>query len=177
MIARLLIAVAAGLVGAGIVHIVGVLAVPTLSPTDPYSRIVALGEPGRFHPLPVDDPFARAVACAMPLGDARRVVAENAFPVELGFWSAAVFAQDGTAIYSLNDRTAIDGLLDLIVATPERVGRLRGELDQNAPELVAVPGDAAVAVLRTHVSDPGLVPLADAFLGSASCEPLVVGQE
>ena len=173
---RLALAVLIGLVGAGIVHIVSVLAVPTLSNSGTFERIGALGAEGTFHRMPTDDPFARAVACAVPLDQPRRVVATGSEATgEVGFWSASVLARGGEAIYSLNDRTAIDGTFDLILATPATITELRAELDENAPELVAVPTDRAAVVLRTHVADPSLQSRADRFLASASCGPLEMG--
>ena len=185
MIARLVIALAAGLVGAGIVHIVGVLSVPAIAGGGAVERVAALGAPGAFRPVPTNDPFARAVACLVPGDGPRRVIATGGGA--LGFWSATVFAPGGEAVYSLNDRTAIDEAFDLILAAPDDVARLRGELDETAPELVAVPAPrgriaegagapvAALVVLRTHVTDPTLGAEADAFLASATCEPLEVG--
>ena len=174
MIVRLVLGVLAGLLGAGIVHIVGVLAVPALSDAGLFERIEGLGAPGRFHPLPTDDPFALAVACAAPTDEPRRVVSDDPVPGEIDFWSASVFGPDGGAIYSLNDRTAIEGRFDLILATPAAVAEMRAELDESAPELVAVP-ERAVVVLRTRVTEPTLRARAEAFLASASCDPLEMG--
>lgn len=185
MIARLLIALAAGLLGAGIVHIVGVMSVPAIAGGGAVERIAALGPPGTFRAIASDDPFARAAACLVPGDGPRRVIASGG--EALGFWAATVFAPDGEAIYSQNDRTAIDGTFDLILAAPEDVARLRGELEETAPELVAVPAPgggaseaqgapvAALVVLRTHMADPTLREDAEAFLASATCDPLQVG--
>ena len=175
MIVRLLLALVIGVVGAGIVHIATVLAVPPLADAGPYESAASLGPEGRFHALSVDDPFVRAVACTVPIDPPRRAVATAVLPSEIGFWSASVFARDGSVVYSINDRTAIEGLFDLIVASPQTITELRTELDTNAPELVAVPGERAVVVLRTYVADPTLESAAMAFLRSASCGELQMG--
>lgn len=166
MIARIALAGLIGLVGAGIVHIVAVLATPRFSDSNAFSRHA--GEPGRFAPVPTRDPLARAIACRLDLREPVRLVADGDVP----FWSASLLVPDGTNVYSLNDRTAENGALDLIVVRRSEVDALRERLVDDPPEIVALEADGALAVLRVLVPDKSYEGVAGAFIESAGCEPL-----
>lgn len=168
---RLALAAVIGLIGAGIVHIIAVLATPRLSDNNAFARFG--GEVGRFEPVESNDPLARAVACRFDLARPVRLLAEGDVP----FWSASLLAPDGTNIYSLNDRTAEDAALDLIVVRRSEVEALREQLVEDPPEIVALPFDSAMVVLRALVPDETYGALAGAFLGEASCDPLAATAE
>lgn len=167
---RLVIALLAGLLGAGIVHIVAVLAVPRLADADLVDRAEALGARDRFVALPQDDPMLRAALCLVALDEPARVFAGGDVP----FWSASVVTPTGISIYSTNDRTARERTLDVIVLNAGQVDTLREELSEDAPELVAVDAGEAIVVLRALVPDATFAPAVEALLGEASCAPLEI---
>lgn len=165
---RLALSLLIGLVGAGIVHIVTVLAVPRFAEADLAARAEARGAAGTFVALPQPDPLLRAAICLVTLDSPVRVFAGGEVP----FWSASVFTRSGVNVYSTNDRTARDGTLDIILLAASSLETLREELAEDAPELVALDGGEAVIIVRTLVPDPTFEPLAADLLGRASCNPL-----
>lgn len=116
------------------------------------------------------DPMLAEAVCLLDLGVPQRVFASGAVP----FWSASVFTPEGLNAYSLNDRTAREGALDLIVLSARDAETLRETLSEDAPELVALDAERAVAVLRVLVPDESYAPAARAFLAEAECDALDV---
>ena len=168
----LALATAIGVVGAGIVHVASVLAVPSFAPRTGFDIAGELGADGRFVPLEQDDPYLRAVVCRFGTDMPARVLALGDVP----HWSASVVTPEGVIVYSLNDRVALDGALDLVVLRTSDVARWRPILS-NDVELVPVPGDRAMVVLRSFVADPTWEAAARRFLDAAVCEPLEDGPE
>ena len=166
MMARLLLATMIGLVGAGIVHIIAVIATPRLSDSNAFARF--RGEVGQFAAVESGDPIARAAACRVDLSRPVRLLADGDVP----FWSASLVVPDGTNVYSLNDRTAEDGALDLILVRSTEVDALRERLVDDPPEIVALPVEQALAVVRVLVPDPTYAGAADTFFANAGCAPL-----
>ena len=163
---RLAMALACGLVGAGIVHIVTVLSAPALAERTAFDRVGELGGEGAFAPFPQPDPHLEARVCRFPLERPVRIAGEGAVP----FWSASVLSREGTNLYSLNDRTATGGTLDLVVARRDDLTALREGLGQQATELVPVNADAAMVIVRSFVPDETRSAEAGRFLSTLSCE-------
>lgn len=163
------LALACGVIGAGIVHVVGVLAVPANAPRTGYDVAGELGAQGRFVPLPEDDPFLRAAVCRFPLDEPVRVYAEGGVPM----WSASVIGSNDVNVYSLNDRVALDGALDLVVLSEADVAEWREVLSEDV-ELVTLDagGDdaGAMVVVRVFQPDETWGPAVTGFLGGATCE-------
>jgi len=87
------------------------------------------------------------------------------------FWSAAVFDDRGNNLYSLNDRTAGRRDLDLVVATPLQLIRLR-ENPQPALDnaiVVELPMSGGFVLLRAFISDPTLQAEVRKALSEADC--------
>ena len=175
----ILFAVLVGLVGAAALHILIILTVPYFTGNDAYTRIADLGEPLRFHPLPNgaaargglvnDDPGMRTGACAFSVADAPvRLYA----PAGVPFWSVAVFDSSANEVFSMNDRTAVAGALDVVVATPIQLNAIRKALPAALAQsiLVEMPVDEGYAVLRTFVPTATMDEAALSFLGNAGCE-------
>ena len=161
------LALACGVVGAGIVHIASVLTVPANAPRTGYDVAGELGADGRFVALPEDDPFLRSVVCRFDLDEPVRVYAEGAVP----FWSASVIGEDGVNAYSVNDRVALGGTLDLVVLRSADVADWRDVLSDEI-ELVPLASGAGMAVLRAFVPDETWGPTVAGFLEGATCEPV-----
>ena len=91
-------AVAAGLVGAALLHLIIVLALPHFSENDAYTRVLKEGETQRFYRLTEtadraglskDDPFVETAVCGFDVSEGPvRLTAEN---TGLPFWSLGIY--------------------------------------------------------------------------------------
>ncbi|MCF3642616.1 DUF1254 domain-containing protein [Rhizobium sp. TRM95111] len=177
----LLYALAVGLAGAAILHVLTILVLPQFTGRDAYTRVQAFGELHRFFPvtstdpatdLPTNDnPALRTAVCAFSLEEnALRLIAEG----EVTFWSLAVFDAGSNEVFSMNDRTSVGGVLDVVVATPVQLNAIRkaqpDDLSQSILVEMAGSSDGYV-VLRTLVPAASTEDAARAFLSSAACEP------
>lgn len=179
-----LYAIAAGLVGAALLHIVIILSLPSFTGRDAYTRVQSFGEANRFFPLanagdtlaPInDDPAMKTAVCAFSVQNGPiRLFAEGDVP----FWSLAVYDEDSNEVFSMNDRTSVSGALDTLVATPIQLIGLRKALPQELEQsiLVEMRGEEGYAVLRTFVPTQSRQEAAVAFLADASCEPFSADQ-
>lgn len=136
---RLALATLAGLVLAGIVHIVTILLIPVLSDRDATSAYLALGSAGKAEtisteagdrPLPSlreADPVAATAVCGYDLGDGPiRVVAHTgALPLGL-----TVHRRGGGVLYAITDRAAIRGTIEFIVLTEQQLSERIARDDQ-----------------------------------------------
>lgn len=179
----LLYAVAVGLAGAALLHIVIILSLPSFTGRDAYTRVQTFGEANRFFPLsnagdelrPVnDDPAIRTAVCTFSLENGpMRLFAEGEVP----FWSLAVYDSASNEVFSMNDRTAVSGALDTLVATPIQLIGIRKAVPQELERaiLVEMRGLEGYAVLRTFVPAASYLPAATLFLADASCEAFAPG--
>jgi uncharacterized membrane protein len=179
-----LYAIAVGLVGAALLHIVIILSLPSFTGRDAYTRVQAFGEANRFFPLagssdslaPInDDPAMKTAVCAFSVETGPiRLFAEGDVP----FWSLAVYDSASNEVFSMNDRTSVSGALDTLIATPIQLIGIRkavpAELEQSI--LVEMRGEEGYAVLRTFVPTQSREEAATAFLADASCEPFTAEQ-
>ncbi|MCR6498921.1 DUF1254 domain-containing protein [Shinella sp. CPCC 101442] len=173
-----LYAIAIGLVGAALLHIVIILSLPSFTGRDAYTRVQTFGEPNRFFPLasagdtpaPLnDDPAMKTAVCTFSVENGPiRLFADGDVP----FWSLAVYDDASNEVFSMNDRTSVSGALDTLIATPIQLIGIRkavpAELEQSI--LVEMRGNEGYAVLRTFVPTQSRQPAATAFLADASCE-------
>jgi uncharacterized membrane protein len=89
------------------------------------------------------------------------------------FWSASVYSRDGANLFSLTDRSATDGLLDLVILRPEQMIETR----KNPPEdfeksiHIELPLDEGLVLLRVFVPDSTWKAGIEAYLAKASCKP------
>ena len=178
MLAKTLFAVLIGLVGAALLHVVIILALPHFTGRDAYTRILALGESNRFarlgntpdpEGLANNDPFLKVAVCgfdveALPV----RLSARGAVP----FWSLAIFDSASNEVFSMNDRTSVGGVLDVVLASPIQMTALRKALPEALAQaiLVEMPRADGYAVIRTLAPQTSFAPAADNFLAEASCQ-------
>jgi len=179
-----LYAIAIGLIGAALLHIVIILSLPSFTGRDAYTRVSSLGEANRFFALgdagdtlaPVnDDPAMKTAVCTFSVEDGPvRLFAEGDVP----FWSLAVYDSASNEVFSMNDRTSVTGALDTLVATPIQLIAIRKQVPQELEQsiLVEMRGDEGYAVLRTFVPTESRLPAATAFLANAGCEPFAPDQ-
>lgn len=178
---RLFHALILGLCGAVIVHVVILLLIPAYSERDAWSAIEARS--GLYEATRIDaagdrqaligsvDPLFDAVACRFDLREGiLRVVA----PGEVPFWSASIFGRAGYNVFSFNDRTALGGQLDFVVATPVQMIELRNDMPPALEGSVFVEADIGegIAVIRSFVPDPTWEPLISRYLAAIECRLL-----
>ncbi|HEV7259895.1 MAG TPA: hypothetical protein VGN82_19080 [Bosea sp. (in: a-proteobacteria)] len=176
---RLLLATLAGLVLAGIVHIVTVLLVPVLSDSDAAHAYRVLGTSGKAElitsadrslPLPREADAATVTAiCSYDLtGGPMRVVA-RAGTLPLGL---TLHRRGGGVLYAITDRAAIRGVVEFVVMTEEqRDERLaRDEEGEAARELRVVSDtDQGLIVARVLVRHPSDRADAEALASGVAC--------
>ena len=178
---RLGLATAIGVIGAGIVHIVTLLLIPAVSDLDTWGRLAEFGDLNAFHRIErvsetaasfrALDPTLEVTACRFDLADGAVNVRSDG---TASFWSLSVYNRRGESIFSINDRTALDGALKTVIATPRQLIDLRKSL---APEVdtsivAEVDIDEGFVVLRAFVENESVRPLVDDFLEGASCDLL-----
>lgn len=176
---RLLHALAIGLIGAGIAHIVILLLVPSFSERDAWSRLAMVAGPNKVVRLDEEiggmpvvkalDPSFYEAACRFDLNEGV-VRIDNAGKVP--YWSASVYDRSGQNIYSFNDRTATDGNLDFVVLTPAQMIDLRKELPAEFEKSIFVetPIDEGIVVVRVFVPDDSWKPMVSRFLDGINCD-------
>lgn len=174
---RIVHAIVTGLIGAALLHLVIVLALPRFSERDTFSRVLALGPAGTFHRLAKGgeagslsprDPFMRVSTCAFSLKDGAIAAVAAGSPE---FWSFAAFDKAGNEVFSINDRSLDGKGLDAVIATPSQAAQLR-KADPDMTEqriLVEFRGMEGYLVLRSAVPHASMEPEALAFLDGARC--------
>ncbi len=176
---KFIYALIAGILGAGIVHIATLLLIPTVSGVDAWTRLSGLGNPNQFHlighggdaaaSIRALDPTFESAACRFDLEEGPiEIVSDASVP----FWSLSIYDRVGENIFSINDRTANQAGLNVIIATPPQIVELRKGL---APELGAsIIAETRInegfVVLRAFVEDDSMRPAVLGFLDSISCD-------
>lgn len=173
-----LYAIAVGLVGAALLHIVIILSLPSFTGRDAYTRVLTFGEANRFFPLanagdtlaPInDDPAMKSAVCTFSVENGPiRLFAEGDVP----FWSLAVYDSASNEVFSMNDRTSVTGALDTLIATPIQLIAIRKAVPQELEQsiLVEMRGEEGYAVLRTFVPTESRQEAGTGFLADAGCE-------
>lgn len=189
---RLLLALVAGLVGAAVVHIVSIFAIPMMAENNAWGRLARIADiyqiaqvdslhgdgaaepaasakPG-IHDFAFIDPAFVTAACRFSLTDAPvRMRATG----RIDFWSASIYSRSGDNLYSINDRSAVDGQFDLLVATPEQLAEAGAgdERDETAIPVGVDIGEGYLT-LRILVDEESKRPEVEAFVGSLTCAPI-----
>jgi uncharacterized membrane protein len=166
---------------AGAIHICAILLIPTFARTDGWSRLAAFAGEDRFVEIPVaGGGSAPGVAGLDPLfvnGACRVQLSEN--PVALTvrardrFWSLALYDRNGTIVFSLNDRTAVEGRLDMVVANAAQNARIKAAMRAGLQQsiLVEAPSNDLIALLRLFAPTASAQAEARSILAEAECVP------
>jgi uncharacterized membrane protein len=176
---RIALAIFTGLIGAALLHLIIVLAVPHFSNRDAYTRSLAEGPANTFHllkdtrdkaALGSGDPFMKVAVCTfdieeMPL----RLTAFGNVP----FWSIAIYDSASNEVFSMNDRTSAEGVMDILVATPVQLSTIRKAQPAALAQAILTSSvqTEGYAVLRTMTPQSSFVQEAETFLDQAKCEP------
>jgi uncharacterized membrane protein len=176
---RLVHAVLVGLLGAGIIHIVVLLLVPSYSTRDAWSalaeranyyRLVRLDtQSGNAQPL-IDsiDPLFQATACRFDLAEGVvRVVGSGKAP----YWSISVYDRGGQNVFSLNDRSSSTGEPDFVIATAVQMVDLRNALPPEFGRSVFIEADIdeGIVVVRAFAPDDSWRARVSDFLQGFTC--------
>jgi uncharacterized membrane protein len=165
------------IVVAGLVHIAIVLLIPTYGTKDAYAQLSKdfgelsfkpMAENGAQNPIADMDPFFAYGVCRFDIGDAG--VSIKAPKIDT-FWSATIVNQDGTVVYSLNTRTAIDSRLDLVMLSPVQILRLRELQPPDIENSIVVETEMkeGFMVLRVLRPDESWEAKARSFLDEVKC--------
>ncbi len=176
-------AVSAGLLAtlfvAGIVHILTILLVPHSAEADGWSRAAAVaGEegwtplvaPAQQAAIPGLDPLFVHGLCKLAIDDAPAVLSLDAAD---RFWSLALYNHSPTVIFSLNDRTAVDGALEMLVVSPLDAERLKESPPADFESMIVVESvdPELIAVLRLYAPEPADRLEAQQQIAAAQCTP------
>jgi uncharacterized membrane protein len=179
MIWRALFFAAAVAVVAGIVHISVLLLIPLFGVKDAYANIEKSFAPFKFQPvkgagsgriLSDTDPFFEYGSCRFELARSGMYMSG---PKIDSFWSATILDEDGSVIYSLNSRTAIDNKLDVIMLDPAGILLLRELQPPEAESAIVVETEARAGfvVVRVLRPDASWTDKAASFLSAVECRP------
>lgn len=172
-----LLAIAIGLVGAALVHIVVILALPSWTGKDAWTRVEALGAQNRFFTLANEpnatglyneNPYLRSAVCRFDL--ANGPVRVRAFG-DVAMWSVAAFDTASNETYSMNDRSSIGADVDIAFVTPAQMLQLRRAMPRSLERTVLVELGQTVGyvALRAIAPSPSHEPAVRAFLAGAGC--------
>jgi uncharacterized membrane protein len=166
----------AGVLIGCVLHIVSLLAVPVVAPRDAYSRLAEMGpvntpilldqsDPAKS--LPYLDPAFVHIGCRFDLsaGPVRVRI-----PLAGPYVSMSFHSRDGTAFFSLNDRSALGTVLD---------AEMRDESDEAAKALplgagtiaVASPSPTGFVLARAFAAAPSAVKQLREDFAKAVCTP------
>ncbi|MBZ8133096.1 hypothetical protein CLD20_07450 [Afifella sp. IM 167] len=164
---------------AAAVHIVVIFMVPRMTTSDGWWRLANASGSDGFTLLAPDgegpaitglDPLFVHGACRLSLKEAP---ASLSFSGPNNFWSLALYLKRGTVLFSVNDRTAVDGKLDMLVVDPIQNAMLKesagAELDQTI--VVEAPQDDLMALVRFYAPTPRERQIAAEHLEAAECAP------
>jgi uncharacterized membrane protein len=166
---------------AGLVHIAIVLLIPSYGTKDAYAQLSKdFGvlsfkpmEENAQNPIADMDPFFAYGVCRFDIGE--EGVSITAPRIDT-FWSATIVNQDGTVVYSLNTRTAIDTRLDLVMLNPVQILRLREVQPPEIENSIVVESDMkeGFMVLRVLRPDESWNAKARSFLDGVKCSSYTI---
>lgn len=179
-----LLAIAVGLVGAALIHIISILELPRWTGTDAWSRVAALGATNRFFPLANEpnttglyneDPHIRTAVCRFDITNTPvRVVASGNVPI----WTVSAYDSSSNETYSMNDRSSIGENVDIVFVTPSQMLQLRRVMpvELERAVLVELASPEGFVALRAIAPTPSQEPAARDFVAGASCASYTINQ-
>ncbi|MBL0371047.1 DUF1254 domain-containing protein [Rhizobium sp. KVB221] len=173
-----LFAIATGLLGAAVLHLIIILALPAFTGLDAYTRLSSYENEDQFlifsdkrdeMGFSNGDPYLRTAACLISVEQQPvHLLAEGNVP----FWSFSVYDSSSNEVFSMNDRSATGGELDAIIASPAQLAAIRKSnpdvISQSV--LIEMPRPEGYVVLRTLAPSQSYDKAAQDFLADASCE-------
>jgi uncharacterized membrane protein len=173
---------------AAVVHVSTILLVPVVAEADGWSRLERFAAADRFTEIPTlqENATAAAVPGLDPLfvnGACRVDLTRGPGAVALEgrdrFWSLALYDPSGTIVFSLNDRTAVEGRLDMLVVNAAQNAEIRQMQAADTDQTIVVEADSdeLIALLRLFAPNPTAQAEARRILVAAKCvaEPIAAG--
>ncbi|UXN07741.1 DUF1254 domain-containing protein [Bartonella sp. HY761] len=167
------------ILGTIIVHITLLFLYPALEQDAFWNEIKQLAPANQFIALSNQnsivqgaDPIAKLRLCHFDLTNnpvhfqAKGVVA---------FWSLSIYNDKGDNLYSINDRTSPDQILDLVLGDPIQIMDYRQTIADKPkkPVLTQQNLDHGFAILRVLQPSEDWQKNIDIFLGSSSCNEII----
>ena len=184
---RLAFTIIAGVLLGGVVHLVSVLALPSIATQDAYSRLTAMAPLNVVTPLPLADPshspmpfMDPAFAVAVCRYDLSAGSIKLTVPVSQAYTSVSFYTRSDVAYYAINDRSAGRKVIELNLMTEAQHAELPEEEDVTAADRLIIdsPSTTGLIVLKALAPEPGMMGQAQASLAASKCrlqtEPLVV---
>ncbi|MCB8838269.1 DUF1254 domain-containing protein [Aurantimonas sp. VKM B-3413] len=192
---KFLLAVLIGLVGAVLVHIAVIGAMPEVASNNAWGRLTELGkmyDVVRVEPLETEGRLAAAAGTPLQHGtfafaDPAFVTASCRFslakgPVRLSadsdsttFWSASIYNSQGDNLYSINDRAAVGDTFDLLVGTRDQIIDVQADTDPQDDEDTTIPVEVEMGegymTIRALVDEESKRPAVNQFIQSLQCAP------
>jgi uncharacterized membrane protein len=171
---------------AGIVHIVTILLIPHYSGDDGWSRATTAAVREGWTPLVSPDSSQTAIpgldplfvhgVCKVTIDEAPAILS---FETANRFWSLALYDRSGTVVFSLNDRTAVDGALEMLVVNVLDAERLKESPQADLEGMIIVESGNVdlIALLRLYAPEPANRVEAGAQIAAAQCAPAPVFTE
>lgn len=165
---------------AGAIHVVAILLIPTYAQSDGWSRLATVAGEGRFIEIPQAPSDAQSVPGLDPSfvhGACRLNLAEAPAGMSLSardrFWSLALYDPDGRVIFSLNDRTSIEGQLDMLVVNAVQNAELKENPSVGLEQTIVVESarDDLIALLRLYAPNERARREARTIVTEAECAP------
>jgi len=171
--------IALGLVLAGLIHIVAVLALPMLAPKNGYARLASLGPvntvihipaaaPGQ-QAMPMMAPDVRYSFCRFDLGGGPvRLTARVADELLL----IALYTPEGENFYSVVGADVKRSEIQLIIVTGEQTVEEAGvDAPESSDNVIVVnsPVTEGIALLRLPLAGPSRASFAERALQATSC--------
>ncbi len=176
---RFALAIFAGLLLGGLVHLVSVLALPRLATQDAYSRLAPLTTLNAVTALPLATPAEAtlpfmdpAFALAVCRYDLSGGPIKLAVPVSQAYTSVSFYTRNDIAYYAINDRSAGRKVIELDLMTEAQHAALPEEEDVTAADRLIVdsPTATGLILLKALAAEPGLMAQAQASLAAATCK-------
>lgn len=170
----------AALMLAGMVHIVSVIAMPRLATRDAFARVSALTPLAQMTLLdpispknsifPFEDPATALGVCRYDLSQGPLQLKATLRPEQLILFS--FHSRFGEVFYSMTDRVASHGRLDVLVLTPDQLQDY--EANDTGDELprqlrIVSPSMRGFVLFRALAAQPGDMPAARASIAAIGC--------
>jgi uncharacterized membrane protein len=177
----LLTFVAGTLLLAGSIHICTILLVPVFAKEDGWSRLFPYAGEDQFSEIPDAgtsgtegvaglDPLFVNGACRIRLDQAPVGITVDASD---RFWSVALYDPKGVIVFSLNDRTAVEGRLDMVVVNADQNAEIKKSPPAEIEETIVAEStsDDLIALLRLFAPTRTAREDARQILAAAECLP------
>ncbi|HEV2571275.1 hypothetical protein [Methylocella sp. CPCC 101449] len=173
--------IAGAIIVAGIVHITSILAMPYLAPKDAFARLEQAAPLNQITVLPQPS----SASALMPFEDPATVVAVcrydlNQAPLRMrgplsgdGLLLFSFHNRFGTTFYSMTDKGALRGRLDVLVLNQTQLEAVEAfDPEDELPQELRLlsPTQRGFVIVRSLAPEPGSRPQARARIGQIACE-------